>query len=164
MLRRLRVCLSLSGILWLLVLTGCDGKVYETQSGDHLRWSELRGQWVFINYWALWCKPCRKEMPELNAFAREAGVTVLGVNYDLPQGEELKRQSRALGISFNVLRQDPAQSLGYQRPQVLPATYVFDPEGNYRGVLVGPQTRDSLAVWLVDERELASTQLGVSNE
>ena len=67
------------------LLLGCA-----EQSGDSPTASleELRGQWVVINYWAQWCKPCIEEIPELNALDQKyEQVTVLGVNYDGAIGE-----------------------------------------------------------------------------
>ena len=106
--------------------------------------SAQRGQWLFINYWAQWCKPCRHEVPELNRLHEQSGFAVLGVNYDGAVGEELTAQEAALGIAFATLAQDPAARFGIARPDVLPTTLVIDPEGNLHSVLVGPQTEDSL--------------------
>ena len=113
--------------------------------GDSLRLDELRGQWVVINYWAIWCKPCAQEIPELNALARLPGVTVLGVSYDAAGGEELDQQVQKLGIAFPTLATDPAAALGVARPVVLPTSLVIDPEGQLRETLVGPQSLQSLA-------------------
>jgi len=44
--------------------------------------ADYRGQWVVINYWAEWCKPCIKEIPELNGLDRREGYRVLGANFD----------------------------------------------------------------------------------
>ena len=46
---------------------------------------------IVINYWAVWCAPCRKEIPELNELASHYAetVTVVGVNFDGSQGQEL---------------------------------------------------------------------------
>ena len=75
--------------LLLLTLAACSptGKNVGT-----LQLDELRGQWVVINYWAIWCKPCIQEIPELNKLAELPQVTVLGVNYDGISGEELQHQ------------------------------------------------------------------------
>jgi thiol-disulfide isomerase/thioredoxin len=106
---------------------------------------QLRGQWVLINYWAQWCKPCIEEIPELNALDRKYdNVTVLGVNFDGATGEELANQTRQLGLAFASLEQDPAAELGVPRPVVLPSTLVLDPEGRLVTTLVGPQTLASL--------------------
>ncbi len=147
------------GMLLMAVLlsTACSDMKLPLVSGEPLSWQAQRGQWVFINYWAEWCKPCRKEIPELNAFAaqRRGQVVVLGVNFDNPEPDELQRQIRAMDIAFPQLSQDPAATLGFERPAVLPATYIFDPEGAYRGVMVGPQTEATLSAWLKASASLA---------
>ena len=51
------------------------------------------GEWLFINYWAEWCKPCIEEIPQLNALdSTYDQVTVLGVNYDGAEGADLAQQ------------------------------------------------------------------------
>jgi thiol-disulfide isomerase/thioredoxin len=108
---------------------------------------ELHGQWIVINYWAKWCKPCIKEIPELNELDEHyAEVTVLGVNYDGATGEELAAQLKDLGIEFAMLTEDPATSLNLPRPVVLPTTIILDPTGKFSQTLIGPQTTASLAL------------------
>jgi thiol-disulfide isomerase/thioredoxin len=44
---------------------------------------ELRGKVVLVNFWATWCPPCRKEMPDLQALYdknREQGFIVLSIS------------------------------------------------------------------------------------
>jgi len=103
-----------------------------------------RGEWVFINYWAIWCKPCVHEVPELNALHARTGYTVLGVNYDGELGEKLAAQLDKLAIEFPTLENDPAQRFGVERPQVLPTTLLISPDGDLHRVLIGPQTADTL--------------------
>ena len=110
-----------------------------------------RGQWVLVNYWAKWCKPCIKEIPELNALDREReDVTVLGVNYDGLVGEELADQLTELKVEFATLPADPSEQLGASRPVVLPTTFILDPDGALVSTLVGPQTLETLEQALVD--------------
>ena len=106
---------------------------------------DLNGQWVVINYWAQWCKPCIEEIPQLNTLDQEyAEVTVLGVNYDGATGEELEQQRQQLGVAFASLQEDPAEQLGKPRPVVLPTTFIVNPEGDLVETLIGPQTLESL--------------------
>jgi thiol-disulfide isomerase/thioredoxin len=106
---------------------------------------DLRGQWVVINYWAQWCKPCIEEIPQLNTLDQEyAEVTVLGVNYDGATGEELEQQRQQLGVTFASLQEDPAEQLGKPRPVVLPTTFIVNPDGELVETLIGPQTLESL--------------------
>jgi thiol-disulfide isomerase/thioredoxin len=128
--------------LMLLTLAACSPT---EQPGNTLNLDALRGQWVVINYWAIWCKPCIQEIPELNALAELPEVTVLGVNYDGTSGDELDQQLQQLGVAFPTLATDPAAQLGVARPVVLPTSLVLNPQGQLHDTLVGPQTLDTLA-------------------
>lgn len=128
-------------LLLALTLSACSG---EQPPRDEL--SGLRGSWAVINYWAEWCTPCIKEIPELNQLAQQyPELAVVGVNFDGTEGDELARQITQLGIAFPILAEDPADRLGIPRPAVLPTTLILDPEGKLANTLVGPQTLESLA-------------------
>jgi thiol-disulfide isomerase/thioredoxin len=105
----------------------------------------FRGQWLFVNYWAEWCAPCLEEIPELNAFhAEQEDARVLGINYDRLEASVMRGQVAKLEIRFPVAVGDPGELLNVSLPEVLPSTYVFDPEGRRVDVLRGPQDRASL--------------------
>ena len=75
-----------------LILAGCAEDMGVDQHGRKVAAEQLEGQWLVINYWAEWCKPCRTEIPELNRLAvalEGQGARVLGVNFDALQGEAL---------------------------------------------------------------------------
>ncbi len=123
------------------LLVACGGSS-TPGAGDLATYS---GQRLVINYWAQWCKPCIKEIPELNEFNEtHPDVQVLGVNYDGLLGEELAAQEEALGIEFPTLLQDPGAALGVPRPVVLPTTLIVDSSGKVLETLLGPQTLESL--------------------
>ncbi|MFL1406386.1 TlpA disulfide reductase family protein [Marinobacter sp. M1N3S26] len=113
-------------------------------SGESLGWASLRGDWVLVNYWAEWCKPCLEEIPELNAVDAREGVTVLAVNFDGVTGAELLELGQRMGIDFTMLADNPAPALGWDMPQGLPATFLVDPDGELRDTLLGAQTEDGL--------------------
>ena len=117
-------------LLTILLLAGC-AREQPADAPDPL--AQTRGEWLLINYWAEWCKPCIEEIPELNEFARLNAMRarVLMVNYDGARGDAL-------------LESDPAARFGYPRPQALPTTFVIDPDGKLRATLLGPQTVASL--------------------
>jgi thiol-disulfide isomerase/thioredoxin len=145
-------------VLGLLTLTGCARPDMEFADGGGANFSDWRGHWVLINYWAEWCAPCRKEIPELNNLHNGSdGVIVIGVNFDGLTGDKLVALIETMGIEFPVLLTDPRQRWGQDQPSVLPTTLVINPKGGLEKVLVGPQTLESLteAVGLTAEGDAA---------
>lgn len=131
-------------IAHLVLLIACSEGALKVQGGDDTSLKDFSGQWLLINYWAIWCKPCIEEIPELNALNLQEGISVLGYNFDRAQGAELEEQIASLAIDFPVLLDDPAASLGLEAPKALPATIVLDQQGQFHSWLMGPQTRASI--------------------
>jgi thiol-disulfide isomerase/thioredoxin len=138
-----------------VTLAGCGAAdLGPDQHGQVVSPESLKGQWLVINYWAEWCAPCRKEIPELNALTeRIDNVRVLGVNFDGLQGDALLRAADGMGIGFTVLANNPAEHFGLEPSGVLPATYLVDERGQVRARLLGEQTADGLVVRLRALRE-----------
>ena len=130
-----------------LLLGGCGNDYGVDQYGQKVAAERLDKQWLVLNYWAEWCGPCRTEVPELNALNEQLkgqSATVLGVNFDNVQGEELKSASEKLGIKFTVLAQNPEQLFDLPRSEALPVTYIIDDKGKVREQLMGEQTLEGL--------------------
>ena len=89
-------------LLLLLSVAGCSGGAdFEFSDGSSGTFADYRGKWIFINYWAEWCPPCREEVPDLNRFHsvhKDRDAVVLGVNFDLPEREKLQRDVASVGI------------------------------------------------------------------
>ncbi|CAE6940697.1 MULTISPECIES: TlpA disulfide reductase family protein [Pseudomonas] len=144
------------GICAGLVLAGCSEDFGPDQHGRKVTADSLDGQWLVINYWAEWCAPCRTEIPQLNALAKALetqSAQVIGVNFDGLQGDALKRAADGFDIRFTVLAEDPAARFELPHNDVLPATYIVDPEGRLRERLVGEQTSAGLQAHLQRLRE-----------
>jgi len=134
-------------VLSLIALAGCGGEQLPLTDGTHTRIDDWRGRWVVINYWAEWCAPCREEIPELNRLYAEAGAAgplVIGVNYDNLQPADLEPLITRMQIGFPVLRDDPMQRFGYDRPEILPTTILLKPDLSVGKVLRGPQSAESI--------------------
>ncbi|WP_027706545.1 TlpA family protein disulfide reductase [Zooshikella ganghwensis] len=132
-------------LLFCLSLIGCNRPDFYDSYGKPLDITDYQGQWLLINYWAIWCTPCIKEIPELNKIDTQANVSVLGINFDnIENITELQQQVAQLKIAFPVFKQDPTAQLNWTRPQVLPTTLVISPKGKVVKQLVGPQTLESI--------------------
>lgn len=105
---------------------------------------------ILINYWAIWCAPCRKEVPELNELMHEHAdqLKIVGVNFDGAQGDQLHSETTRLGIEFPNLLIDPRQHWNLEPVAVLPETLIIDANGNLQQRLIGPQDKATLEALL----------------
>ena len=115
-------------------------------SGGKVRITEFRDSWVVLNYWATWCAPCRKEIPDLSALhdARE-DVVVLGLAFEDTEIENFNQFLEEFSPSYQILLVDvyvPPDPFG--APKVLPTTIILNPEGSPVKTFLGPVTREDL--------------------
>ena len=142
-------------VVSLVVLCACSQPLdFVDTDGNGYRYSDIQGKWQVINYWATWCAPCIREIPEL--------IRLDENNDNVPEGEEITRQIEKMGITFPVYQEDPAARLGIEMLEVLPTTVLIDPEGKIAGVLVGPQTESSLlsAMGIKETKNVRGIKLG----
>jgi thiol-disulfide isomerase/thioredoxin len=118
--------------------------------GGEVSLSDYRGEWVVVNYWATWCAPCRKEMPELSELHEQrADVTVLGLAYEEVEDNDFETFLQSAPVSYPILKVDvyaPPQPFG--APKVLPTTIILDHEGRAVKAFLGPVTRESIERFL----------------
>ncbi|HEY4355398.1 MAG TPA: TlpA disulfide reductase family protein [Acidobacteriaceae bacterium] len=92
--------------------------------------SKLRGKIVVVNFWATWCPPCRKELPDLNAI--EAHYASQGLEVLAITDEELIKVNTMFGNSkpaFDILF-DPGRKVENEfHVEGIPRTFVFDRDG-----------------------------------
>jgi peroxiredoxin len=118
-----------------------------TLDGDAVRLEELRGEVVFINFWASWCGPCMQEMPLLDRIHQRyesAGLSLIGVNVE---GDEAKarRVARKTGVSFPLLldiQQAVSKEYGLKG---MPVSVFVDKDGTIRHVHTGYKAGDEAA-------------------
>lgn len=115
-------------------------------SSDVHRLADLRGNVVVVNYWATWCPPCRKEMPDLSRLAdayRGKGVVVLTISSEEP--EILRKYLAKYPQSTMTARftsDSPATGIQRMAYSGRPTTLVLDREGRARRMLIGGRTYD----------------------
>ena len=119
--------------------------------GTVVRLSDFRGRVVWINFWATWCGPCRRELPEIARLAAEFGdedLVVLAVNQE--QSATAARDFwEELGLDLPILLDSSGDVSNQYRLRGLPDNFFIDREGvlqSFRlGFLVEEQMRESLA-------------------
>lgn len=103
--------------------------------GKPVRLEDFRGKVVFINFWASWCGPCRREMPEIQRLNEEYAdrVKVLAVNATAQDDETKARQFvRQLSLTLDVPLDRTGEVTDAYRVIFFPSTFVVDPSGVVR--------------------------------
>ena len=111
-----------------------DGKTFDLAA--------RRGQWVVVNFWATWCGPCLKEMPELSALdAMREHVEVIGLDYEDIEPDALKAFMQKHPVVYPIAIvdvYDPPRD--FEAPRGLPNTYLIAPDGKVAKHFLGPVT------------------------
>jgi thiol-disulfide isomerase/thioredoxin len=125
---------------------------FERPDGGELAMASWRGQPLVLNFWATWCPPCVKEMPQIDRFWREFGARgwqVLGLAVDRPGPVRDFLARSPVGYSIAMAGFDGTElsrRLG-NASGALPFTAVFGRDGRIAQRKLGETSFDELARW-----------------
>lgn len=113
------------------ITTLLDGKKFDLK--------EKLGKVVIINFWAIWCVDCRKEIPILEELYRDhhaQGLEIIGVSID-KKSDQKKISDMASKLPYpNAMFEDAAKN-DFKKPKAIPLNYVIDKKGNVIATLNG---------------------------
>lgn len=112
---------------------------------DHGRFdlAAHRGQWVVVNFWATWCAPCLKEIPDLNALdAKREDLLIIGLAYEEITPEAMRafyaeKVKPEYPVAIVDVYNPPAD---FDTPRGLPFTVLVGPDGTVAHKFLGPVT------------------------
>ena len=123
----------------------------DRQSVSQINLNDYRGSTVVVNFWAIWCMPCRREMPILQDISdefKDRGLVVIGINSGLEKdadNEEIVEFLNYLNIDYPVGYGSPGSTIEQDYSIVgLPSTFLIDSEGNIRYKWLGEWKKDTL--------------------
>lgn len=121
-----------------------DSKIAHDLNNNAIELPNKSGKWTIVNYWTQWCGPCKREIPDLNAFHKnnQDKIVLVGINSDLLDQKTLQKMAKDLKIQFPILQTDPMQLV--DSLVGTPSTYLISPSGQVHGPLLGPQSERSL--------------------
>lgn len=126
------------------------------QYGNKHTLSDYKGKVVFLNFWATWCPPCRKEMPDIEELYKKYNfnkdeVVFLGVanpsSKDYPNNQDVEKAEiisflEENGYSFPTVFDERGEVLQNYNISAFPTTFMIDKEGNIYGYIPGMMTKD----------------------
>jgi thiol-disulfide isomerase/thioredoxin len=122
-----------------LVVTTLDGGSFDL--------SKQSGKWVIVNYWATWCSPCLKELPDISAYvtAHKDTVAAIGLDFEDSDKADVEKFLKTHPLSYPVAQVDvdnPPKD--FDTPKGLPNTYIIAPDGHVAKAFTGPITAKNL--------------------
>ncbi|MGH8041764.1 MAG: TlpA family protein disulfide reductase [Rudaea sp.] len=120
----------------------------KTLDGSTFDLAQQNGKWVIVNFWATWCSPCLKELPDISAFvtAHKDKVAAIGLDFEDADKADIEKFLRTHPLSYPVSIVDidnPPKDFG--APKGLPNTYVIAPDGHLAKTFLGPLQQKDLA-------------------
>ncbi len=103
--------------------------------GNALSLASYKGKVLILNFWATWCPPCRREIPDfIEAYKnfKEKGLEILGISVDDLSAEALRDWAQNAGMNYPVAMATPKILADYQPGEFIPATIVIDRRGRIR--------------------------------
>lgn len=127
-------------------------------NGQMVRLSDYKGKVVVLNFWATWCPPCRKEIPdfnELQAQYGDRGIQFIGVALDEEGLSKVKKWTSTNPVNYPVVIADAAIKKAYGEMNAIPVTMLIDRQGIIRTKYIGMRQKaivESMIAPLLSER------------
>jgi peroxiredoxin len=113
-------------------------------SGKTVRLSDFKGKVVMLDFWATWCPPCRREIPDLiqlqNQYA-DKGFTVLGISLDDGGAATVKPFAQSIGMNYPLVIGNSQVTAAYGAIEAIPTTFLIGRDGMILKTYVGAQDK-----------------------
>lgn len=129
---------------------------FKTLAGESFALESLKGQWVVVDFWATWCKPCVETMPALNAWVKEGAVRAVGVSIDTGKDREKKVQKFLEKHPVNypiVIDTEKDAAWEDYKVKILPTILLIDPQGQIVARQVGTVDLEALRKIIAARKE-----------
>ncbi|MCK5832512.1 TlpA family protein disulfide reductase [bacterium] len=118
--------------------------------GNKISLSDYAGKVVILDFWAVWCGPCRMEIPgfiELQNKYKSEGLVILGVSLDRNHST-VPGYAKKTGINYPIVFGDQHIVTAYGNVASIPTTFIIDRNGCIKEKLIGYHSKDQLEKYI----------------
>jgi thiol-disulfide isomerase/thioredoxin len=100
--------------------------------GKSIKLSDYKGKIVIVDFWATWCPPCRRGIPDLIEIQKEYGkdVVVIGISVDTDTKVDVASFIKQMRINYPIAYADAGVAQSYGGVESIPTSFIIDKDGN----------------------------------
>lgn len=99
--------------------------------GEAVSTDSLQGRFIYLDFWASWCPPCRLSLPFMNSLFDEfnaKNLTILAVSVD-DDDQSMQGALKSVQPKYSVIRDKDKSFIGKIDPPKMPTSYLINPDG-----------------------------------
>jgi peroxiredoxin len=111
--------------------------------GNMVSSSDFEGKVLLLNFWATWCGPCKREIPDLIKLRdsyKDRGFEVVSIAVSSGTPEKVRQFAKQWKMNYPILMGNYKVARDYGGISSVPTTFVIDSKGNIKGVFIGPRS------------------------
>lgn len=146
--KRVFVLLLLLAAAW--TVHAAEFQVKDTAGKSHAL-ADYKGKWVLVNFWATWCPPCLKEIPDfvtLYDARKTKDLMVLGIAVDYQSPKEVTDFAKKISMSYPLILGDDAVTAQFGVVVGLPVSFLYNPQGKLVLKKVGLLPKETIEKYL----------------
>ncbi len=107
--------------------------------GKKINLSDYAGKIVIVDFWATWCPPCRRGIPDLISLQKQFKnkIAVIGISVDSDTKSDVIPFIKSMGINYTVCYASQEVVHAYGDIEAIPTSFVIDKDGNIVNQHVG---------------------------
>ncbi len=144
-------------LCFVVVSAGAYGQGFsltDTQGKTH-HLADYKGKWLLVNFWATWCPPCLRELPDLVALHdahKNKDLEVIGVAMEYQSADYVKQFAQSMMVSYPIVLGNDRIAAQFGSIDGLPTSYLFNPKGKMVAYNVGALTRQAVESYIARNR------------